>query len=964
MHRFAKHIRLFILLLCLSTSVESGEMKFAQLLEQHRVENGVVLQIGIDDDITRQLATGPRALIHCLERSAETVSEARSRLRKHSSADLVVEHWTRATLPHADNLVNLVVVNDNTLVPSSEVERVLRPGGVALCRKQDTFKLFEKPAQSSTDEWTHQWHGADGGLTTEDQQLGIPTGLQWLSGPLFAMAGRKSSTQTLVSVSGLNFYVTQNVDENVGKPVESMDQYLVATDAYNGMIRWKRRWNGPFVSGNGETNPRMIASPEMLYAVSAENKVVGIDPQTGIQQAEHMSKHTIEKIVLNDGMLLLLSKEQVSAVSANLTAHKWTYAGSGLSGLTIIDNHAFVLSSGRSSDGRFQHDLICLNTNDGKSVYEKNTQPEVSAARVRINFATPEFVALQAHGSLHMFESKSGKHLWTKSTEARPGKTYVDERYVGHFLRNGLVWMLMQNSPRESEGQNVWVGLNPRTGKQVKQLETQGPWPQTATPAKMGCQVLIASDRYIMIPRQSTFVDFETGEKHSFKFTRGGCGLGFVPANGLLYSHPHACGCFSEAIRGFMGMHSKSPTKLRSKTLSEDERLTVYRAPTVPNKEVPTRQWSTHRGDGRRGAFLPVELSQNLKKNWSIRIAEPTRSISGKAWQLRTGNSVTAATVRRNTAYVSDVNAGRLVAVDLISGKEQWEFQASGRVDSPPTIAQGKCVFGSHDGYVYCVDAKSGSPVWKYLAAPADRRIIAYSGLESAWPVAGATLVRDGNVYFAAGRAPDADGGIEVIGLKLDTGKAVWRKTIEGGSFKGLCDFPIDGEDNIFLSNYAFNPQTGENAEAADSLHLKGGKVGLLESSWSKHDLALRKDIQTWTAEGAAGQILAFSPFAKAAFNAESHKLIVDSDEHHEIELAAANQITSMAMTKDILVIAGGNDRSDPNNGGFLRLLDLHSGDIVDSDPLPAEANFDAVSIADSKVLVSTQDGFLHCFGE
>ena len=72
----------------------------------------------------------------------------------------------------------------------------------------------------------------------------------------------------------------------------------------------------------------------------------------------------------------------------------------------------------------------------------------------------------------------------------------------------------------------------------------------------MGCQALIASDRYIMIPRQATFVDFETGEKLSFKFTRGGCGLGFVPANGLVYSHPHACGCYSDALRGFMGMHS------------------------------------------------------------------------------------------------------------------------------------------------------------------------------------------------------------------------------------------------------------------------------------------------------------------------------------------------------------------------------------------------------------------------
>lgn len=89
----------------------------------------------------------------------------------------------------------------------------------------------------------------------------------------------------------------------------------------------------------------------------------------------------------------------------------------------------------------------------------------------------------------------TGEHLWSVTTEARPGKTYVDERYVGHFYQHGLVWLLAKNSPRTSDGQNVWRGLGPRTGQERRVLRTQG-------------------------------------------------------------EHPHACGCFSEVMRGFLAVHS------------------------------------------------------------------------------------------------------------------------------------------------------------------------------------------------------------------------------------------------------------------------------------------------------------------------------------------------------------------------------------------------------------------------
>lgn len=938
----------------------------AGLAKEFQETRGLCVLVGIEASTIGALQAADGLLVHCLDSSEEQVTKLKSRLLELGDHRVVVEHWTSNNLPHASSLANMVVVSKAGSVHSEEVERVLCPGGISLTWHNGAFSKFVKPAREDTDEWTHQWHGPDGSLTTEEKQVGVPTGLQWLSGPLFAMAERKSSTQTLVSSGGVNFYVTQNVNENVGKPIEEMRQFLVARDAYNGLEIWKRSWDGPFVTGNGETNARMIASPDLLWAVTADDTVSSFDPKTGSLLQSLSLDCRIEKILHYNSDLLIESSTAIIAIDDRLRGEKWRFDGNNLSELTIAGEQCYMLRSGRSQDGQFKHDLIGLDLATGGERVRANTQPHVTAARVRINFAQDGLIALQAHGSLHLFNDQ-GDHLWSKLTEARPGKTYVDERYVGHFYRNGLIWMLSENAPQNSPlGQNVWLGLDPQTGEIERTLATQGEWPRSANPGKMGCQLLLASDRYIMIPRQSTFIDFESGDKHSFKFARGGCGLGFVSANGLMYSHPHACGCFSEALRGFMGMHSEPVSNLLESDDSRD-RLTFRFRPTL-NETSDETAWPIHRSGGERSAYAKSGLTNGLgedglQKKWQVNLGSPGGKLSRNAWALRTGNRISAATIADSSVFVADVDAGRLCALDLATGEMKWDFWAAGRIDTPPTVQDGVCLFGSHDGYVYCLNAADGQMAWKYRVAPSDRRIVAFGGVESAWPVAGTVLVKGGRVYAAAGRAPDADGGLHVMALDLLSGKPVWQQAIQGGSFWGLNDYLIDGGESVFLSNWEFDAETGKAQEASPaSRHLRGGKVGLLEASWTKHDLALRKAIQTWTVGDSSGQLIAFSPKAVATFQAETHLLIIDADGHSELELASGEQVTSMALTARHLLIAGGLNRSDTDRGGFLRIIDLDSGRVSQSRTLPAEAAFDALAIAGDCVLVTTQSGDVCCY--
>jgi len=113
----------------------------------------------------------------------------------------------------------------------------------------------------------------------------------------------------------------------------------------------------------------------------------------------------------------------------------------------------------------------------------------------------------------------------------------------------------------------------------------------------------------------------------------------------------------------------------------------------------------------------------------------------------------------------------RVDALDAITGKPAWSFTAGGRIDSPPTIWQGRALFGSADGHVYCLNASDGRLIWRYRAAPEDRRMMALEQIESLWPVHGSVLVQNDVLYCVAGRSMFVDGGLRLLRLDPRTGR-------------------------------------------------------------------------------------------------------------------------------------------------------------------------------------------------
>ena len=957
-----------------------------EVTESSRFLGGLCIVIGDVDTVFAEKYGTINYVVHMLSKDLDSLSVARklSAQWRQRGAKCHASSWSGKVLPYVDNLANVILLGGSSEVPESELLRVLRPGGVAILGSGKSRRSIRKTEPGGTDQWTHPWHGAAGGLVSDDQKVGVPTGIQWVHGPLFPMDGRKTSTQSVVTAGGRHFAITQNVVDNIGKP--KMAPYLVARDAYNGLVLWQRPWMGPSSSQSGRLNPLIVASSDRVY-VGWFDGIEVFNAANGalIERIDVVGPMT--KLIVHDKFLLVQcdSKLACHVLSNAPSAKAWELEGN-VDGTVVDGERVYAFLQKRASKGNRAGELVCASLRDGTIKWRIGTDAWPAAdGRLRICFANDGYVALidrspesgtrkksrfgkgllPGHGSLHMFRGKTGEHLWSQASKAVPGKSYADERYVGHFYRNGLVWMQLKNSPRKIDGRAVWAAFDPETGKEKRRLQTSGSWPRTKSPAKMGCQLMVASDRYIMVSRQATFIDFETGAKHPFKFMRGGCGSGFVPANGLLYSSPHACGCYTEVVRGFLASHSL-PIPNASQLTKEDRLSRFSDGPVPTGKAVESApdDWPMHRYDATRSAASPTKVPETLAPRWTASVRRPLTGPSDAAWRIRSGMPITAPVIAGDKVYVCDVEDHRVVAIDDATGEVRWQFIAGGRIDSPPTIFEGRCLFGSHDGYVYCLRAEDGALLWRYLVAPLDRRIVAFGQIESAWPVAGSVLVRGRVAYAAAGRAPDADGGITIVALDTRTGEALWSAKSRA-EMVGMCDYLVAAGEQVFLANLGFDLKTGKCTPTKAPSHLRGGKAGLLETSWLDANLALRKSIHTWTARGAEGELLAMG--AQGTFGcrvAEGKSALFGTGSRKwSINVKAPRQVRALVVAGHHLLWASAKARYSPAQGGVLTLSNTRDGATVTEVALPAPPVFDGLAVAHERVYISLVNGTLLSLG-
>jgi outer membrane protein assembly factor BamB len=355
------------------------------------------------------------------------------------------------------------------------------------------------------------------------------------------------------------------------------------------------------------------------------------------------------------------------------------------------------------------------------------------------------------------FSAQTGKTLWT-AKQARAGHNSPEDLLV----IDGLVW---SGAIANGKDTGVFTGVDLHTG----QIKKEFPPDIDIFWFHHRCHRSKATDRYILPSRTGIeFVDWDSEHWTTHHWVRGGCIYGIMPSNGLVYAPPHPCACYIEAkLYGFNALAPASTTREVPKEVPDADRL--ERGPAYDkidnqkSKIENPNDWPTYRHDPARSGFTKTSVPTELKRSWQ-------RDLGGK---------LSSVVLADSKLFVASIDTHTVYALDENSGKILWSYTTGGRVDSPPTIYKGRVLFGSADGWVYCLRASDGAVAWRFRAAPKDLRLTAFEQLESVWPVHGSVLVQDDVLYCVAGRSMFLDGGIRFLRLDPKTGRKLSENILD-----------------------------------------------------------------------------------------------------------------------------------------------------------------------------------------
>jgi outer membrane protein assembly factor BamB/SAM-dependent methyltransferase len=435
-----------------------------------------------------------------------------------------------------------------------------------------------------------------------------------------------------------------------------------------------------------------------------------------------------------------------------------------------------------------------------------STQASSPSAGV-VLFAQPEMKRARSWhtlpGRLHAYRASDGSPLWTHQYGGWAHNWQPDV-----FVIDGLVWLHEhQDVPFEGhEPKNkdeidyAVIGLDLATGEVKRRFSTSKTF-------NVGhhhrCYRGKATERFLLPSRRGVeFLDLATEENHLHHWVRGACLYGIMPCNGLLYLTPHPCECY--IATKLNGYYALAPARAAAGAVAEGLYLGEEgggAAPRVPGYSRAAPQGRGYSGGTESTSAAPEAFERGpaygrIEKpgsqdtdplDWptfrhdALRSGATSGSVPAKlerAWQSRVAGRLSPPVVAGGKLFVSSIDEHRVVALDATDGEQAWSFVAGGRVDTPPTVCGELVLFGSADGWVYCLREADGELVWRRRAAPEERLVGAFDQLESAWPVHGSVLVKDGVAYLAAGRSSYLDGGIVLYALDTRTGDVLKQQVL------------------------------------------------------------------------------------------------------------------------------------------------------------------------------------------
>ncbi len=865
-----------------------------EILDASGVKGGLVVYVGCDNGaLAAALRADERYLVHGLSPDRESRDAVRAELRKRGLYGAVSVDLLRGDrLPYADNLVNLVVAGVRSRVSGEEIERVLAPRGVVVLPRRSGviptdfsplparppfaagWKAFQKPVPNTIDDWTHYLHSANNNAVARDSVVGPPAHYQWVAEPRWTRShDHLNSLSALVSAQGRIYYI---FDEAPTLSVALAPEWrLVARDAFNGVLLWKRpiaSWEGHlrgFRSGPSELARRLVAVSDRVYVTLGYGEPVSVlDGATGETiRAYGETKNTLE-FVIADGTLFAVTGDRVpdntdGAIQPERPGNLWMHwpifrekppqkrvvAISVDTGkpLWVRETPTLMPTALAVEEGRvYLQDathVVALDAVSGKEAWKAdrpvNTRrPSWSGTTLVVQDGVvlsadravdavhpgtdaqsdePQWVVnshggVAPQGEIIAFDAKSGKRLWQAPCKE------VYNAPVDALVVDGLVWSGALVQKREA---GITKALDLMTGEVARSR----PRDQDFFKIIMGhhrCYRNKATTEYLVLGRDGIeLIDVDSGKGYGHGWVRGSCQYGVMPANGLIYAPPHSCACHIETkINSFNALAARREVR----GTSDGDRL--EKGPAY-GQVISDRSSASAKATADKSAVSDAAWPTYRGNVARSGVAATTVGAGVDiAWRSQPGGALGSVVAADGVCVVASKDRHAVHALDLADGRSLWSFTAGGNVDSPPTLHRGNALFGCADGWLYSVRVKDGQLAWRFRAAPRESRIVAYGRVESPWPLHGSVLVQDGVLYAVVGRCTHLDGGMKLCRLKAATGELLSETPIDGGA---LPDVPAFHKGSVFVRHRRFSP-AGETLPP-NVPHLYSS-AGYLDGTW------------------------------------------------------------------------------------------------------------------------------------
>ena len=415
---------------------------------------------------------------------------------------------------------------------------------------------------------------------------------------------------------------------------------------------------------------------------------------------------------------------------------------------------------------------------------------------------------------------------------------------------------------------------------------------------------------------------------------------------------------------------------------------------------VSATDWPTWRFDAGRSASSPEELPTSLNLQWT-RVLPALKPAWPEDPRLQFDASYEPVVAGETLFYGSSRNDS-VTAVDLKSGEQRWQFFTEGPVRFAPLVHKGKVYFGADDGVLYCLDAKTGSLQWRFVAAPSSRKVIGSERVISVWPVRGGPLVVDGRVHFTVGVWPFE--GTFLYSLDPETGQVLRNQSVEDSTTAAIEHDVITLNDLTPQGYLAANnsqlliPQGRATVATLDwdtkkfgtyrygthsvtNYHVSASDRWLFHGSVT-YDMQTKKHISSATRTPVVSQDVMFAAEGASvvAFDLNDVKVVQTTDRRGkksnvpklsklwsipfaELRGVASADATKLLAEDPLVVDLRAGQQLYGHQGGYVFAIDLSDS----KQPKVAwktdvDGDVSSMIAANGRLVVTTQDDQMHCF--